>query len=179
MVPGGRICGRYGCGVAYFSGRGGPSSSAIGTVAIIIPIWVICFFAFDMPWALIIPIPATLLYSTDVDWRDWGKTPHRRNVERNERNAQLRAAIAERQAATQASGAAPTATATAKPVGSAGQTKSSGSASPGGRRKLGRCECGGVEVTRTNRTTGKAFIGCSNYPRCTRTRNDPNTSPRR
>jgi hypothetical protein len=35
------------------------------------------------------------------------------------------------------------------------------------------CECGGTLVTRTRRSDGRRFLGCSSYPRCRRTHEAP------
>jgi len=35
--------------------------------------------------------------------------------------------------------------------------------------KLGKCSCGCQRVKRTNKSDGKIFLGCSNYPKCKKT----------
>lgn len=39
------------------------------------------------------------------------------------------------------------------------------------KHKMGICPCGHHRVKRVQRSTGKAFKGCSNYPKCTLTEN--------
>lgn len=38
------------------------------------------------------------------------------------------------------------------------------------RTRFGVCGCGGVFVERINRSTKQAFLGCSNYPSCKKTK---------
>ncbi len=33
-----------------------------------------------------------------------------------------------------------------------------------------KCECGGVYINRRNKTTGNEFFGCTNYPKCKKTK---------
>jgi ssDNA-binding Zn-finger/Zn-ribbon topoisomerase 1 len=38
------------------------------------------------------------------------------------------------------------------------------------RKEAGACKCGGKFVLRQNRKNKEYFYGCSNYPKCTKTR---------
>lgn len=59
----------------------------------------------------------------------------------------------------------------AKQHGTRPKPKTSRSGPPKARQIRGGCPCGGRLTVRARRSDGHRFIGCSNFPRCRRTRN--------